>query len=162
MVQLSDICPVCGMATEAEVLPVGHHKMNFHFCSDQCRERFIAHPTLYSGKFGKEHGEVLKRRTMRLAEPLGSEVIDLLIPYLMAMMGVKAVVVEGDKVDISYDLLQVTEMQIEKALVNIGLQLGNGWVERFRRSWVRNTEEIEQDNLAAAAAPCCNKPPPGA
>lgn len=162
MRQLSDNCPVCGMDTEVVIRSVEYHEMNFHFCSDQCRETFVAHPSLYSSKFGKERSEIRKRRVMRLAEPLDNEVTDLLIPYLEAMMGVNAVAVEGDKVNVSYDLLQVTERQIEKALVNIGLQLGDGWVERLRRSWVHNTEEIERDNLAAPPPPCCNKPPPGA
>ncbi len=153
MIPLSDSCPVCGMKTAAEVPSVEHYKMYFHFCSEQCRETFIAHPSLYSTKIGKERREILKRRTMRLAEPLESEVTELLIPYLMEMMGVTEVVVEGDKVDITYDLLQVTESQIEKALAEVGIKLGGGWLERLRRGWADNSEEIELDNLAAPPAP---------
>ncbi len=159
--QLSDTCPVCGMAKLAEVPSVEHHKMNFYFCSKQCRETFVAHPKIYSAKVGKERSEILKRRTMRLAEPLSSEVADLLIPYLMEIMGVKSVVVDGDKINITYDLLQVTEIKIEKALVEIGLQLGGDWLRRLCRSWVHDSEETKLDNLAAAPAPCCNQPPPG-
>jgi len=162
MMQLSDICPVCGMATVPEVPSVEHQKMYFHFCSEQCRETFIAHPVLYSTRIGKDRKEILKRRTMRLTEPLEREVTDLLIPYLMEMMGVKEVLVEDGKVHVTYDLLQVTEIQIEKALVEVGIKLGGGWLQRLCRGWVHDSEEIELDNLAAPPAPCCNRAPPGA
>ena len=161
MISAKDLCPVCGMATVPEVPTVEHHKMYFHFCSEQCRETFIAHPNLYSTKVGKERDEILKRRTMRLTEPLDKEVAELLVPYLTEMMGVREVTVEGEKVHITYDLLQVTEIKIEKALVEVGLQLGGGWLERLGRSWVHDSEEIELDNLAAPPTPCCNRAPPG-
>jgi len=162
MMQLSDTCPVCGMAVEAEVATVEHHKMYFHFCSEQCREMFIAHPSLYSAKVGKERSEILKRRTMRLAEPLDHEVAELLVPHLLEMMGVKEVLIEDNKVHITYDLLQVTEMQIEKALVEVGIQLGGSWLERLCRGWVHDSEEIELDNLAAPPELLPNRAPPGA
>jgi len=158
---ISDTCPVCGMATVSGVTSVQHHKMNFRFCSEQCRETFIAHPSLYSAKVGKERDKIFKRRIMRLAEPLDNDVAELLISYLMELMGVKEVTVEDDKVFITYDLLQMTEMQIEKALVEVGLQLGGGWLERLCRSWAHDSEEIELDNMAVPSAPCCNRPPPG-
>ena len=157
----SPLCPVCGMKSIPEVPSVEHHKMYFHFCSQQCHETFIARPNLYSARLGKERKEILKRRTMRLTEPLNSEVAELLVPYLIEMMGVEAVTVEGDKVHITYDLLQVKEIHIEKALAEIGLQLGNGWLERLRRSWLNDCEEVELDNLAAPASACCNRAPPG-
>lgn len=162
MTRLSETCPVCGMKADIEVPSVEHYKMFFHFCSKQCREMFVAHPNLYSARLGQERSEILKRRTMSLAEPLDKEVTELLIPYLMGMMGVKEVAVEADKVHITYDLLQVTEIQIETALVEIGIQLGGGWLERLRRAWVHDSEEIELDNLAAPPAPRPNRPPPGA
>jgi len=161
MTQLSDTCPVCGMAVEAEVATVEHHKMYFHFCSEQCRGMFIAHPSLYSTRVGKERSEILKRRTMRLAEPLDHEVAELLVPHLLEMMGVKEVLIEDNKVHITYDLLQVTEMQIEKALVEVGIQLGGSWLERLCRGWLYDGEEIELDNLAAPPVHHCNRAPPG-
>ncbi len=122
--------------------------MFFHFCSEQCRETFIARPSLYSTKVGKVRKATLKRRTISLSETLEHEITDLLIPYLMAMMGVKEVTVEGNKLHITYDLLQVTESQIEKALVEAGLQLGGDWLERLRRGWAHSSEEVELDNLS--------------
>ncbi len=149
MSQLEDSCPVCGMSTEIEVPPVTYNKMYFHFCSEQCRETFSAHPVIYSSRTGKARSEILKRRAIHLTTPLDSEVSALLVPYLKEMMGVKMVIVEGDTISITYDLLQVTESQIEKALGEIGLQLGGSWLEHLRRAWVDNSEEIELDNLAA-------------
>lgn len=155
-----DICSVCGMSAVSGVSTVVHHKMYFHFCSEQCRENFIAHPNLYSAKVGEKRNEILKYRTMRLADPLDNDIADLLISYLMELMGVKEVAVEGDEIRICYDLLQVTEIQIEKALVTVGLQFGGGWLNRLCRSWVHNSEENELDNQSKTAKPCCNRPPP--
>ncbi len=155
-----NICPVCGMEADHDVHSVERHNMFFHFCSVQCRETFSSHPQLYTKAPKTVHEERLKQRTMRLAEPLVTEVTERLIPYLLEMMGVKKVKVEGAKVHITYDLLQVTEIQIEKELVEIGLQLGDGWLEHLRRGWVEYSEEAELGNLAASPAPCCNRPPP--
>lgn len=160
MTPLNEPCPVCGMEAEIEVPAVEYSKMYHHFCSEQCRETFIAHPGLYSSKVGTKQHEILKRRTMRLVEPLESEITDLLVPYLMEMMGVQEVVVQGDKIEISYDLLQVTESQIEKALIEVGVRLGGDWLERLRRGWVHGREEIELDNLSAPPAPSYHRPPP--
>ncbi|MBN4078383.1 YHS domain-containing protein [Gammaproteobacteria bacterium AH-315-C21] len=162
MTRLNDTCPVCGMKVDIAVPSVEHYKMFFHFCSGQCRETFVAHPNLYSAKLGQERDEIFKQRTMRLTDPLDKEMTELLIAYLMVMMGVKKVAVEAEKVHITYDLLQVTELQIETALVEIGVQLGGDWMEQLRRAWVHDSEEIELDNLAAPPAPCPNRPPPGA
>ena len=163
MTQLTDTCPVCGMRASEEVSSVEFHKMYFHFCSEQCREMFIAYPTLYRIKAaGKDRNEILKRRTMRIAEPLGEAGTELLVPYLEALMGVKEVMIEDDKVHIAYDLLQVTEMQIEKVLVEVGLQLGGDWLERLRRGWVHDCEENELDNLVAPPALLPNRATPGA
>jgi len=162
MVPSNDTCPVCGMVAVPEVPTIEHHKMYFHFCSEQCRKTFVVHPSLYSAKVGKDRSEVLKRRTMILTESLDHEVTELLVPYLSEMMGVKEVVVEDDRAYITYDLLQVTEMQIEKALIAVGVQLGGGWVGCLCRAWVHDSEEIELDNLAAPPALPPNRAPPGA
>ncbi len=77
-------------------------------------------------------------------------------------MGVQEVTAEKRRVSVTYDLLQVTEAQIEKALTEVGARLGGGWLERLRRGWVHDSEETELDNLAAPPAPQRNRPPPGA
>jgi hypothetical protein len=35
------------MTANIEVPSLEYHKMYLHFCSEQCRETFIAHPSLY-------------------------------------------------------------------------------------------------------------------
>jgi len=54
-------------------LALEYQKMSFLFCSEQCRETFIAHPQLYSGRRAREIGEVIKRRRFKLSIPLNSE-----------------------------------------------------------------------------------------
>jgi len=156
-----DICHVCGMASDPAVASVEYHKMYFYFCSEQCRETFLENPGLYAAKPAAEQKEILKKRTLHLAEPPDPEVAELLISYLGDLMGVKEVVVKGERLHISYNLLQVTEAQIEEALTEAGLQLDDSWRERVRRAWVHDTEEIERKNLTARPSSCCNKPPPG-
>ncbi len=156
-----DICHVCGMTADPVVENVEYHKMYFWFCSGQCRERFVENPALYASKYAPEQKEILKKRTLHLAEPPDEEVAELLTSYLMDLMGVKEVVVEREQLHITYNLLQVTEAQIEEALTEAGLQLDDSWRERLRRAWVHDTEEIELKNLVAKPGSCCNKPPPG-
>ncbi|HFE36794.1 MAG TPA: YHS domain-containing protein [Gammaproteobacteria bacterium] len=148
----ADICPVCGMKADPELDSVEYYKIYFHFCSTQCRENFLAHPRLYQREAQKGRKEIIKQRTMHLAEPIGKAGAELLIPYLMKLMGVKNVIIEGDTVSITYDLLQVTEVQIEKALAEAGAELGGSWLAHFRRGWIHDSEENELDNLASPPA----------
>jgi hypothetical protein len=126
--------------------------MQFAFCSEQCRDRFVANPHLYIGMPGhpapKQQGEVvLKKRRLRLATPLSLDEAALLMQALQAMMGIKSVVIEGDRLDITYDLLQATTKQIEARMIGIGVRLGEGWAERLRRAFVHYEEECEIGNL---------------
>ncbi|NQY26291.1 MAG: YHS domain-containing protein [Piscirickettsiaceae bacterium] len=146
---LSDICHVCGMKPDSSIPSLEYHKMYFHFCSQQCRDTFNAHPSLYSVKIEKQQKHILKRRIMTLATPLDQDSNELLKTNLTEMMGIKDVSIEDNKVSISYDLLQVTRQQIENRLAEIGIKLGNDWMERLRRAWVHDSEENELDNLAA-------------
>ena len=63
------------------------------------------------------------------------------------MMGMQAVTVAGGKLDITYDLLQATEQQIEAQLAEAGVALGEGWPERLRRAFVQYLEQCEVDAL---------------
>jgi len=140
---------------------VEYQKMYFHFCSEQCRENFNAHPRLYSVASHRKREERLKQRVLHLAEPMDDEVAALLVSYLKEMMGLREIVVDGDKLSISYDLLQVSAVQVERRLNEAGVQLGDGWLLRLRRAWIYSSEETELSNLAAGAGACCNRPPPG-
>ncbi|MEA3274082.1 MAG: YHS domain-containing protein [Pseudomonadota bacterium] len=145
-------CPVCHMQVPPDHLALVYQRMQFAFCSEQCRERFQATPHLYIGvpgqKAAKQEGrEVLKHRCLRLDEPLSPEQTQILEDAVTTMMGVKQVVVEKDEVKITYDFLEATEEQIERTLLEAGARLGSGWTERLRRALVHYTEECEALNM---------------
>lgn len=152
-------CPVCGKNPSSEYV-VEHHKMRFHFCSEQCRENFQAHPGLYTGNHAKDNAQVIKRRKLRLARPLEPANAQALSDQLHTVVGVKEVHAQGARLAIRYDLLQLTLPQIERAMEQKGFPLDNGWWHKWRRAWLRNTEANELDNLAMPAGACCNRPPP--
>lgn len=144
--------PVCHMWVLPDQYAIKYQGLDFAFCSQQCRDRFLANPHLYIGKPGrvapKQAGhESIKRRTLTLTEPLSQDMSDELISGLRDMMGIKDVVVTQDKVDISYDLLQATAEQIEDKIAEVGAGLGQGWADRLRRAFVHYLEETEIDNL---------------
>lgn len=70
--------PVCGMIVEPQANSIEYLQMHYAFCSQQCKDRFIANPHLYIGypgqKAPKQEGmEVVKRRRIRLGHPLSAE-----------------------------------------------------------------------------------------
>lgn len=143
---------VCGMQVSYGDNQLMYRGMAFSFCSKQCRERFEANPRLYIGlpgqKAPKQEGlSVIKQRRLHLAQPLSSDQAKTLSDALQSMMGIQSISAEGDKVVIAYDLLEVTEEQIEKKLAEIGVQLGEGLAERLRRAFVHYEEECELGNL---------------
>lgn len=145
--------PVCGMSVPPTQLETIFEGIHYAFCSEQCRERFVANPHLYIGMPGekapKQKGvELFKQRRFQLDAPLTSQDAAILAEALGAMMGVKAIEIQGDvTVTITYDLLQTTASQLEAKMVEVGAQLGNGWSERLRRSFVHYIEECEVENL---------------
>jgi YHS domain-containing protein len=151
-------CPVCHMPVEPGHLALVYHRMQFAFCSEQCRERFQAAPHLYVGvpgqKAPKQEGrEVLKRRCLRLDVAPTSEQGRLIAEAIEAMMGVRQITVEGKEVHIAYDLLETTEAQIERTLMETGARLGSGWTERLRRALVHYAEDCEAANMEVADRP---------
>lgn len=136
------------MTANIEVPPLEYHKMYLHFCSEQCRETFMAHPNLYSVSTETQREVILKQWTMSLVESLANNKAELLINNLTEMVGVKEVIVDGNKVNISDGLLQVTRKQIELRLIEVGVLFGNDWVEHLRRAWVHNSEDNELANLS--------------
>ena len=146
--------PVCGMAVPADQYPLTFRQMHFAFCSEQCRERFLRNPGLFVGHPGWRPVKVqvrvvTKRRRLRLEHPLSAQQAETVRGRLAAMMGVRAVSIRGTVLEIVYDLLQVTEDQIEHALGEAGAELGRGWAERLRRAFVHYEEEMEAENLGA-------------
>lgn len=144
--------PVCGMMVAPQQNDITYQGMHFAFCSEQCKERFLANPHLYVGIAGepapKQMGkQVLKRRRLRLDKPLTPSAAQRVGEELLAMMGVYAVDVAGDELSITYDLLQVTAEQIESTLLQSGRRLGRGLGEQLRRAFIHYREESEVENL---------------
>ncbi|ALP52299.1 hypothetical protein Tel_03600 [Candidatus Tenderia electrophaga] len=141
-------CPVCGMRVGRHDREISYRQMNFAFCSEQCRARFLAHPHLYVGYPGqaapKQNGQVaLKRRRLHLQQPLSTEGEVLVGEMLRGLMGIDAVTVSGDTIEITYDLLQVSLEELESAITAAGTRLGEGWPERLRRALIHASEESE-------------------
>lgn len=145
--------PVCGMdvaPTQFETIFEGLH---YAFCSEQCRQRFVANPHLYIGvpgeKAPRQKGEeLLKRRRFQLDLPLAPQHAAILAEEVGAMMGVKAIDIQDDNtVTITYDLIQATAEQLEAKMAEVGARLGADWAQRLRRSFVHYMEDCEVGNL---------------
>jgi len=150
--------PVCEMWVAPDQNTVNYQGMHFAFCSQQCKERFLANPHLYIGLPGepapKQAGQkVVKRRRLRLDEPLSDADAQRLTERLHAMMGVYRVEIKADQLIITYDLLQATAEQIEAVLQQAGAHLGAGWGERLRRAFVHYLEETEVETLEVRPGP---------
>jgi len=147
--------PVCGMLVDRHSNEIVYQTMHFAFCSLECKNRFIAHPHIYIGFPGqpapKQEGrEIIKRRRMRLDHALSPEGMSILTDSLQSLMGIKQLEVSGDTIKISYDLLQLSAAQVETALDEIGLKLGEGWAERLRRAFVHESEEWQIEGFQAS------------
>ena len=145
--------PVCGMEVAPKQFETVYEGLHYAFCSAQCRQRFLANPHLYVGVPGEKAPaqagvERLKRRRFRLDAPLAAQDAAILTEALGAMMGVKAIEIEGaNTVTLTYDLIQATAEQIEAKMGEVGARLGAGWAARLRRGFVHYMEECEAGNL---------------
>ncbi|BBP02327.1 YHS domain-containing protein [Sulfuriferula nivalis] len=155
--------PVCGMLVKPDSFAMEYLDIHYAFCSQQCRDRFCANPRLYVGVPGEEAPkqkgmEVIKQRRFRLDRELtGAEAL-LLEEELSVMMGIRQIVVAGDTINITYDLLLVTAEQIEACVEQAGMHLGTGWGERLQRGFIHDFEEIEIDSLEVRPRPVPIKP----
>jgi len=150
--------PVCNMIVSAGQYAIDYLGMHFAFCSQQCKERFLANPHLYIGatehKSPKQEGkEVLKRRRFHLTEPLPGEMAALIADSIRGMMGVRSIDIDGADIEVTYDLLQATAQQIESQLESTGVALGQDWGQRLRRAFVHYTEETEVDSMEVTPPP---------
>lgn len=149
---LTDI--VCDMEVNSDDIYLDYQGCHYVFCSSQCLERFQANPHLYIGYPGSEapkHAgiKVLKKRKLKLDEPLPQEATDLFVECIEAMMGIHYIEINGNRIDITYDLLQVTESQIEETITDVGIALGSDVMEKIRRAFVHYMEETEVGSLEA-------------
>ncbi|MCG6936730.1 MAG: YHS domain-containing protein [Gammaproteobacteria bacterium] len=152
--------PVCGMEVKSDNFMIDYLGIRYVFCSAQCLERFQSNPHLYIGYPGSEApkhtgNEILKNRTLRLSGSLLAEVKKIVIESIQSMMGVHYVAIEGNRIEITYDLLQATEEQIEKSITAAGAVPGNNLIDRIKRAFVQSMEETEVISLEARPANRC-------
>lgn len=144
--------PVCHMQVSSASFTTEYAGCHYAFCSAQCKERFLASPHLYIGfpgrpAPGEEGKEVIKRHRLLLSAPLDAMQAEQVKRTLLEMMGIHEVYIEGDKIEIQYDLMQVTAEQIADRLTLIGADLGGGWMDRLKLAFINNLEEIEISSL---------------
>ena len=144
--------PVCHMQVPAASFATEYSGIKYAFCSVQCQQRFLANPHLYIGFPGikapaQEGLQLIKSRRLCFAYPLDTIQAQRVQEALTSMMGVEDVRIERDRMDIQYDLMLVTEEQIEKELISVGIALGQGWAYRLRHAFIHFEEEFEIDNL---------------
>lgn len=153
--------PVCGM----DVLVANsrfstvHHTLTFHFCSAQCRDRFLEIPALYTG--AQRTANILpipKRRNLRIAT--GSpDALDDACRRIQTLMGVTSVSAKGRRLRVDYDLRQVSLHQIEAEAQGAGITFSGG-LHALQRSLWRFFEHNELENAAhAGTRACCSRPP---
>lgn len=147
--------PVCHMEVHAASFATEYAGIHYAFCSAQCKERFLANPHLYTGFPGRKSpaqkgNEVIKQRRMMLSVPLDAQQAEFVKQALLEMMGIIEICIEGDKIEIQYDLMQVTTGQISDKLALIGTELGGGWIDRLKLAFINYQEECEIGSLEVA------------
>jgi YHS domain-containing protein len=154
--------PVCHMKVPSTSHPAEYAGSHYAFCSEQCRERFLANPHLYIGfperKAPAQEGkQVIKCRRFLLAVALDASQAEQVKSALFEMMGMREVCIDGNKIEITYDLIQVTAEQIADKLALIGADLGGGWTDRLKLAFINNLEEIEISSLEVEKKKkCCH------
>lgn len=78
-----------------------------------------------------------------LSTPLDAMQAEQVKSALLEMMGIHEITIEGDKIEIKYDLIQVTAEQISDKLRLIGIKLGGDWIDRLKLAFINNLEETE-------------------
>ena len=152
---------VCHMQVPSASFATEYAGGHYAFCSAQCKERFLASPHLYIGFPGRkapaqEGKKVIKRRRLLLLAPLDAAQAEQVKQALLEMMGIHEVCIEGDKIEIQYDLVQVTAEQIADKLALIGADLGDGWIDRLKLAFINNLEEIEISSLEVENRKSCH------
>jgi len=153
---------VCQMQVPPTSFATEYAGGHYAFCSAQCRERFLANPHLYIGFPGRkapaqEGKQVIKRRCLLLSAPLDPLQAEQVKRALREMMGIQEVYIEGDKIEIQYDLIQATAEQIADKLALIGADIGGDWMNRLKLAFISNLEEIEINSLEVEMKKkCCH------
>ena len=144
--QANTRCPVCGMRADPGSVTLEYRGMRFALCSEQCRERFQTDPEGFVGPPGQGSGprpDPARRRRLRLGQRPTPSQAETLRDLLEGMMGVRAVSIRGDRLEITYHPDQASEDRIEGELAEAGERLGPGWPERLRRAFIHYEDETE-------------------
>jgi YHS domain-containing protein len=152
--------PVCGRGVTAHDSRYTTTLRNlvFHFCSEQCLERFTEHPALYTGAQRiADIRPILKKRRLKFA-PVATETLAA-CERLLGMNGVTRAAPGDGCVLVEYDLRRATLKQIEAVATGFGL-IFKGGIHGFRRHVWRFFEYNELENAGAGKSPCCSRPPP--
>ncbi len=153
---------VCQMQVPSTSFATEYAGGYYAFCSAQCKERFLANPHLYIGFPGRkapaqEGVKVIKRHRLSLSMLLNAAQAEQVKQALLEMMGMLEVSIEGNRIEIQYDLIQVTLEQIADKLGLIGTDLGTGWMDRLKLAFINNLEEIEINSLEVEKKKkCCH------
>ncbi len=155
--------PVCGMVVNVAASPYSTtwQGIEFHFCSEQCQDRFIAAPALYAAPRGVRNiVPIVKRRKLHFVAPK-QETLRAACGMLLDMMGVATAIPGSHDLTVEYDLRQATFAQVEAVVAGAGLILRGG-LHRWRRSLWKFIEGNEIENEAhPTSGACCNRPPVG-
>ena len=101
-----------------------------------------------------------KHQKIRFQEgPNGKNMVEL-ADELKMIRGINQVRLDfkENNVSVEYDLLKVSEEDIEKKMAEMGFVLNSGLWQRFKRGWIHYAEENERDNLRAKPHSCCEDP----
>jgi len=156
--------PVCGMSVDADIHSLTYDHIKYGFCSEQCLQRFNENPKLYIGVAGKlsvkQQGlSVDKRRVITLEKAPTPIQSALIIEHISSLMGIHRVTVDGNKLNVEYDLLQSTKAQIEEVIQNLDIGLGQSWSQKIRRSMINILEETQCSALESnvSTSKSCHK-----
>lgn len=152
--------PVCLMDVQSDEYSTTYQSHQYVFCSEQCQQRFKTNPHLYVGSPGHkapkyEIGKLSKKRSLKLMGEISKQQTSEIVQTLKMLMGVEDVYIENNCVHITYDLLQLTQEQIEnkiRALNNID----DAWFEGIKRICTHYKEASELANLEQVTHKHCH------
>lgn len=152
------------MVTDEASISDTYADLKLTFCSEQCKERFVANPNLYVSQAGKTAAKhyiknIIKQRTLELEKTIPDAIAKAISQSLMTMMGINEVQIKDNKIDITYNLLEATSQQIEDHIDQMGQHLSGSWIDRLKRAFIHYKEETELDNLEQSDSHSCHKPP---
>ncbi len=148
------ICPVCGMNDIDDELWRSYRGIKYKFCSQQCLDRFVAHTGLYSGtpqtgKSEKQKGRVeIKCHKVIFTKAITKDQVEKISNALKSVMGIKRFHVGFKSFSVTYDLVEVSLVEIEHEVEKELGEIHSPLFENIKRGWIHYTEECELENLA--------------